>query len=197
MSVTPHNSLRLVGGFAPFDPADRPVRSPAKSVLREVPRVRLIDPASPAQQSGSSAPGALSDFEIAQLAVATENLQAARMSALDARWIVAVQVERALQGGSSAILPPDARSRIMALAERVGLRTFDASLVIAVIQDAARSGEDPLGPLAVDRLRLVRPGDASPLYTRTLSRARFAAVGMILIALAATSSFLAARWLLS
>lgn len=42
------------------------------------------------------------------------------------------------------------------MAQRMGLRPFDASLVIAIVQDGAREG-DPLGENCEDRLRLVRP----------------------------------------
>lgn len=187
MTATPHNSLRLVGSFPIAGRAGGASQKSQRGsgVLRPVASVRL------------TGTGLLDDSASAEAArsVAIENLSAARMSALDARWIVAVQVERALEGGKAAILPPEGRTRLMALAERVGLRPFDASLVIAVVQDAARAGEDPLGPLAVDRLRLVREGDASPLYTRRASRVPYVAAGLLIVAIAAGAAFLAARWL--
>ena len=45
----------------------------------------------------------------------------------------------------------------MTMANGLGLRPFDASLVIAIVQDAARNGETPLGSDAERRLALVTP----------------------------------------
>lgn len=179
-AVTPENRLRLVGF-----PEPEVGRASKRSVLVHA----------PATIAPSREPALSRQAEDARR-VTFANLNAARMSALDARWILAVQVERALQGGRAAIITPDARERLLILAERTGLRAFDANLVIAVVQDAAREGEDPLGPLAVDRLRLVREGDASPLYAPRRSLARVLLVAGIVITIAALAAFAAGRWLL-
>lgn len=176
----PENRLRLVG--FPEPPATPP-RS--RSAVTLTPPVRLSGRA-------INTP----DAEQRQ-AVARANLDAARLSALDARWVLAVQAERALEGGQAAIIPPEARARLLVLAERVGLRPFDANLVIAVVQDAARSGEDPLGPLATDRLRLVREGDASPLYAPKTGGHRWLLAGLVVIVLAGGLAFAMSRWLVS
>lgn len=39
------------------------------------------------------------------------------------------------------MLTPDRRRRLVRLATRVGLREFDANLIIAIVQDEARTGE--------------------------------------------------------
>ena len=88
-------------------------------------------------------------------AVERENVSAASLPALDPRWVMAVQVMREMQGGRAAVVTPEARQRLMVVGRRLGLRPFDSSLVIAIVQDGARRGEDPLGTEANSRLRLV------------------------------------------
>lgn len=94
-------------------------------------------------------------------AVAEENSLAAGLSALDPRWIFAVQVERAVQGGRAGLVGPEARRRLLATAEKLELRPFDANLIIAIVQDAARSRQDPLGRDVEQRLRLVKPPESA------------------------------------
>lgn len=91
--------------------------------------------------------------------VATENQAAAGLSALDPRWIFAVQVAKNIEGGRAAILIPERRHKLLIIATSLGLRPFDANLVIAVVQDGARSGEGSLSNEAEDRLKLIRPAD--------------------------------------
>lgn len=88
--------------------------------------------------------------------VRAANLDAARLDALDARWVLAVRTTMSLQGGRAAILRPDDRRSLVTQATRMGLRPFDAALVIAIAQDAARSGE-ALSGSPQDRLAMVRP----------------------------------------
>jgi len=88
--------------------------------------------------------------------IESENAAAASLDAADARWVLAVRTTMALEGGQAAILRPDARRTLVAMAMKMGLRTFDAALVIAIAQDAARMGEALSGP-AQSRLSLVRP----------------------------------------
>ncbi len=87
------------------------------------------------------------------------------LDAADPRWVLAVRTAAAIEGGRAAFLPPDRRRNLNRLATRLGLRPFDASLVIAIVQDAARSAEDPsvasrLGPEVAARLQLVRTPEA-------------------------------------
>lgn len=85
---------------------------------------------------------------------------AAGLAATDARWVLAARTAAMLEGGRAAILSPERRRRLLVVAGRMGLRPFDASMVIAVVQDAARSGEGGGGALGVgteERLGLIRP----------------------------------------
>lgn len=90
-----------------------------------------------------------------QREVARANQDAAGLSAVDARWVLALQVHDALEGGRAAILTPERRRELVAAAVRLGLRPFDANLVIAIVQDGARSGEGAIGVRVGERLRLV------------------------------------------
>lgn len=56
----------------------------------------------------------------------------------DPRWMVAVETAGQLEG---SLLTFERRRRILALAQRVGVRPFDANLIIAAVQDRARRGE--------------------------------------------------------
>lgn len=86
----------------------------------------------------------------------------------DPRLILAARTQAELQG---AALPADRRRRLLSLAHRLGLRPFDANLVIAIVQDQARGGSEA-GPLA-ERLRIVpSPGRvADPVVAADQSRA--------------------------
>lgn len=78
------------------------------------------------------------------------------LSASDARWVMAVRVAASLQGGRAAILTPTLRHKLVARAVASGLREFDANLIIAIVQDAARTTGAPLSRDVADRLRYVR-----------------------------------------
>lgn len=86
--------------------------------------------------------------------VESEN-KAAAMSALDPRWALAVRANSLLQGGRAAVLPPESRRLLVSIGRDLSLRPFDANLIIAVVQDAARAGIDPLGAEARTRLKMV------------------------------------------
>jgi hypothetical protein len=96
--------------------------------------------------------------------VRAANRDASQLDALDARWVLAVRTTMSLQGGRAAILRPDDRRSLVTQAARMGLRPFDAALVIAIAQDAARSGE-ALSGSPQDRLAMVRP----PSSTESIS----------------------------
>lgn len=86
----------------------------------------------------------------------------------DARWVFAVRVKREIQGGKAAIIAPESRKRLLKLASRLGLRNFDANLVIAIVQDDSRlygteipvPSEAAKGPLA-----LIRPASVEATST--------------------------------
>lgn len=88
--------------------------------------------------------------------VRRENVMAATLPPTDGRWLLAVQVTEALEGGRAAILRPERRRRLGVLATRLGVGAFDTSLVIAIVQDAARHGRGPLELDTASRLALVR-----------------------------------------
>jgi hypothetical protein len=92
-----------------------------------------------------------------RIQVALENFAAAQLSIDDARWALAARTAESLEGGRAAVLPPQKRERLTRLATSLGMRPFDANLVIAIVQDGARSGEGPLGHGVTERLQLVQP----------------------------------------
>jgi len=64
-------------------------------------------------------------------------------------WRLAGNVANALDG---TLLAPERRERLLQDARRLGVREFDANLVIALVQDCARRGEaitSDDGPIAV------------------------------------------------
>lgn len=74
--------------------------------------------------------------------VERENHSAAGLDPAAMREAFGAGVAAALDGGSAAILTPERRRRLVDIAERLGIRPFDANLVIAVVQDRVRRGED-------------------------------------------------------
>ncbi|TVQ62581.1 MAG: hypothetical protein EA378_04435 [Phycisphaerales bacterium] len=92
--------------------------------------------------------------------VAAENRSAAAVTVGDARWVFAARVATALEGGRSAVLAPERRERLITTARHLGLRPFDANLIVAIVQDTARTTGAPLGPATAERLELVQPADA-------------------------------------
>lgn len=88
--------------------------------------------------------------------VGAENKRAASLSDRDARRIMAQRVAENLEGGRAGILVPERRRALVATAQRLGIRPFDANLIIAVVQDRFRRGL--LGASAAsrdDRLELI------------------------------------------
>ena len=86
----------------------------------------------------------------------------------DARWQLAGETQRALQG---AVLAYEDRKRLLALANRLGIRAFDANLIVALVQDRARRGE-PLESASdtIEMLpRAVSPRrDWTPIWTAAI-----------------------------
>lgn len=96
--------------------------------------------------------------------VELENRSAASLTPEDARWILARRAAEAIEGGRAAILRPEVRARLLATGERLGLRPFDANLILAIVQDEARSGssravhqDHKLTAGAASRVSMVRP----------------------------------------
>ncbi|MEM1165243.1 MAG: hypothetical protein AAGI30_03025 [Planctomycetota bacterium] len=178
----------LIGGRV--ERATHDVPTPAAAPL--TPRrsgLRLVGADGRETQAGASSDAAR--------AVSRENAAAARLSATDARWIMALRVYEQLEGGRSAILQPSKRRRLVEIGRALGLRPFDANLVIAVVQDAARRGETPASTKPHATLSMV-PGAAQPMHRadRGASWGFVAAVAAALLlgTLAAASAIL---WLKS
>lgn len=90
----------------------------------------------------------------ARRAVKAETRLASTVSEAQVRTVFAGIVASRLQGGRAAILPGDARERLLDAAKRFGLRPFDATLIIALVQDSARRG----APLDRDAQALLAGG---------------------------------------
>ena len=78
----------------------------------------------------------------ARQSVMRENQAAAANTALDPtdpRWVLAVRAYSQLQGAS---LNPTRRDKLIQSAGGMGVRPFDANLIIAIVQDHARRGKD-------------------------------------------------------
>jgi len=73
--------------------------------------------------------------------IESANRASSKLKGDDVRRIFALRVEESLEGGRAALLPLERRQRLMGVARRLGIRAFDANLVIAVAQDRARRGE--------------------------------------------------------
>lgn len=159
-------------------------------------RLRLVGQTPPA-----SRPRAISEAEArARAEIARENHAAAGLSATDARWVVAVRTAEALEGGRLGILRPEKRRNIGLLATRLGLREFDANLIMAIVQDSARSGAagGALGVETADRLRLVRGGGNEAGGEELEGRGEGAAARLLLCAilLGLLMVVIAVRWVL-
>ena len=88
------------------------------------------------------------------------------ITAADPRWLFSIRVASLLEGGRAAVLRPERRERLTATAKGLGLRAFDAALIIAMVQDEARRGDVPQGhpPLTA---RLAESLTAVPAPERT------------------------------
>ncbi|MCC7387510.1 MAG: hypothetical protein IT431_01950, partial [Phycisphaerales bacterium] len=86
--------------------------------------------------------------------VSAENQAASALSTFDARWVLAVRASEAVEGGRAAVIRPEARQRLVSTARTMGLRPFDANLVLAIVQDAAREGRTARDLETIDSLML-------------------------------------------
>ncbi len=120
------------------------------------------------------------DSRTAARPVVRANLLASGMSPLDARWVMARRVAEQLEGGRAAVLAPDRRRGLVRMAERLGLRAFDANLVIAIVQDGRRTGAGALCPDVEGRLALV-PAAQPPTPSRAWAVLPVAAVALGLV----------------
>jgi hypothetical protein len=102
----------------------------------------------------------------------------------DPRWVVAARAHAQLDGSA---MTPEARRRVMRTASALGVRPFDANVIIAIVQDHARRGE-PLGDAVTTLRMLQRPPAGRETMSMTL---RWLAA----IATAGAATALLVRWL--
>ena len=115
--------------------------------------------------------------------LARETARDLRFDPGDARWRLAIETSRRLQG---VLLPFEDRRRILALANRLGVRPFDANLIVAVVQDRARRGE-PLESAAstidlIPRSKSMAAGDGGEALPWMVALVVAGAIDAILIA---------------
>ncbi len=116
---------------------------------------------------GSDDPSAVRRWR-AERAVAQENRAAGGNPSLDPtdpRWVLAARTHSQLQGTT---LTPERRERVMRTARQLGVRPFEANVIIAVVQDHARRSA-PLAQ-AADTLSLLRDPRSSRDRRTTWSR---------------------------
>ncbi len=81
-----------------------------------------------------------SPVQQARRVVTEENRAAARnldLDAADPRWVLAARAYSQLEGSA---LTFDRRQKLMRTARQLGVRPFDANVIVAVVQDHARRG---------------------------------------------------------
>jgi len=131
------------GGFAPVRRGQPAAAGGTAKLTESRPPTPALQGPAPVRQAGA--------------AVAPVPASASAMSALDPRWIVALRTRSLLEGGAGAIMTPQSRRYIVELADHLGLRAFDAHLIIAIVQDGARSGAGPSDAEATQRLAMIAP----------------------------------------
>jgi hypothetical protein len=140
---------------APAAPLPTPTPVPRRSGTVQFGALAAMNDARARGRAGSSGGSGRTAKDAARSAVAMENVLASKMSADDARWILAVKVGQLMEGGTSAFLSGERRRSVMASARSLGLREFDASLIIAIVQDNARAGRAAMDERVRSRLALV------------------------------------------
>ncbi len=143
------------------------------------PRLRLV--------SGEDAPAAAGAAAAQRGSVREEAID----EALDPRWVLAVRVSERLQG---AVLPADRREGLVRLGKVLGLTAFDASLIIAIVQDQARRGHAPSMCPAAGEAQLRMIPRRSALAARRGRRRRPLVVAGLLVTLLAAELLVLMWW---
>jgi hypothetical protein len=132
---------------------------------------------------GEHDPARLRNWNDTRRDVARENVSAAQINPRlnDPRWTLAKLAYAQLKEGP---ITPEQRDGLVSKAGGLGLRPFDASLIIAIAQDHTRTGRS-LGE-AEKTLRLVRPPHANVDHVAPTQRW---AVAALLAALLGTAIF--------
>ncbi|MHC4810535.1 MAG: hypothetical protein ACYTEV_09230 [Planctomycetota bacterium] len=151
---------------------------------------RPVDPARTLRPAGRG-PRRPEEEHRAAFAVTRENRQAALRRDLDPtdpRWVLAVRVASQMEG---SLLTPERRARVMRTAHQLGIRPFDAGIVIAMVQDRLRRGGN-LGELA-PQLQML----AVPITRRSATPIPIWARFLLAITIATAAVLLLVRWLLA
>lgn len=127
--------------------------SPAASALR------LVRPGETPAEPISRAP-----LTPARVRTRREVQSAAMLTEHDARRIMALRVAEQIEGGRAALITPEKRARLMTISRALGLRPFDAALIIAIVQDGARRGEHTDDTRAQSRLSLIPAPPKNAMY---------------------------------
>ncbi|MEM7682212.1 MAG: hypothetical protein AAF288_09680 [Planctomycetota bacterium] len=92
----------------------------------------------------------------------------AALSPADPRWVLAQRAAESLEG---TLITADRRERLLKLGRALGLTSFDASLVMAIVQDRARRGVPArLCPTSgLDQLAQVSPPEPARRKPRPLA----------------------------
>jgi hypothetical protein len=138
-------------------------------------------------------PAAVRPARIAE--VERANQAAAVLPELTAQSLFAATVANSLEGGPAGVLPADSRRRLVAAAVRLGIREFDAHLIIAMVQERARTERTPRARTMqpAERVqRTMRSGSHSPDAARGVSPATLLFLAIVVAALLFGA---AARWL--
>ena len=113
------------------------------------------------------------------------------VGAFDPRWVLAVRTNYLLEGGRAALLTPESRRYVLDLAKTLGLRAFDANLIIAIVQDSARTTGEGLTDDARARLGMVR----DPATNR--DRTNWIGFGLGVVMAAGVLAWAISRWFVS
>ncbi|MFZ4575340.1 MAG: hypothetical protein ACOYN0_13140 [Phycisphaerales bacterium] len=108
----------------------------------------------------------------------------------DLRTVFAVDVARALQGGRAAILTPERRRALVDGAGSRGMKPFEANLVIAMVQHAAREGEGAAAE--PPRRRAPVAANSSPSASGLSAGVLFGITGLL-----AAAMFVVLRWVVA
>lgn len=161
------DSLRLVrpdeasADRADLSPAHRPDAGRVQRGPSDSPRRKAVPPRESPVDEAREARVRESQQNSRVWEVRAETAAAAAIPAHDARWVTAARASQAIEGGKAAVLRPEVRARLVTSAERMGLRPFDANLVLAIVQDAARQGHTIQDADTIDRLAMVRGREPS------------------------------------
>lgn len=172
------HALKLVR--SPDDTTSRPtLAAPAQPLAgRRAAGLHRVERAS--APAADSLPSSLSDIAADQRrreSIARANAASAGLSPLDVRWMLAQAVSANLEQGRVAALPPEKRARLLSHASALGLRPFDASLIIAVVQDQARQGKS-LDQEANARLAMIPAANADTKHRDESARLLGIACGL-------------------